>query len=145
MSNEYKDWMEDKIQVEKAIVKKYPFLRIRDIDGNIDTNSKFLMIPLEIPDGWVRLFFSMCNEIKPILKKEGKLYDFYFIQVKEKYGDLRCYYCGDAPKEVEDIIHQYESAAHYFCIYCGNVAILKSDGKREPFCKECRDKRLGKI
>ena len=120
MSNEYKDWMMDKIQDEKAIVEKYPSLRIRDIHGHIDTKSKFPMIPLEIPDGWVRLFFSMCNEIKPILKKEGKLYDFYFIQVKEKYGNLRCYYRGD-------------------------VAILRSDGKREPFCKECRNKRLGKV
>ena len=32
-----------------------------------------------------------------------------------------------------------------FCIYCGNVVILRPDGKREPFCKECRDKRLGKV
>ena len=145
MSNEYNDWMIDKIQEERAIVEKYPFLHIRDIDGNIDTKSKFPMILLEIPDGWRRLFFSMCNEIRPILIKEGKLYDFYFIQVKEKYGDLRCYYCGDTPKEVEDIIHMYENVAYCFCIDCGNVAILRSDGRREPFCKECRDKRLGKV
>ena len=145
MSNEYNDWMIDKIQEERAIVEKYPFLHIRDIDGNIDTRSKFPMILLEIPDGWRRLFFSLCNEIRPILKKEGKLNDFYFTRVKEKYGYLRCYYRGDAPKEVEDIIHQYKSAAHYFCIYCGNVTILRPDGKREPFYKECRDKRLGKV
>ena len=38
-----------------------------------------------------------------------------------------------------------EDCTHCFCIYCGNVAILRPDGKREPFCKECRDKRLGKV
>ena len=57
----------------------------------------------------------------------------------------RCYYCGDAPKEVEDIIHLYENVAHYFCVDCCNVAILRSDGKRELFCEECRDKRFSKI
>lgn len=39
----------------------------------------------------------------------------------------------------------YENVAHCFCIYCGNVAILRSDGKRELFCEECRDKRFSKI
>lgn len=39
----------------------------------------------------------------------------------------------------------YENVAHCFCIYCGNVAILRSDGKRELFCEECRDKRFSNI
>ena len=36
MSNEYLDWAADKIQEEKLIVEKYPFLHIRDVDGHID-------------------------------------------------------------------------------------------------------------
>ena len=74
-----KDWIFDKIQEEKLIVEKYPFLHIRDIDGGIDTESKFPMMSLEIPDGWNKLFFQLCDDIKPILEKEGMLYDFYFI------------------------------------------------------------------
>ena len=57
MSDEMKDWVFDKIQEEKFIVEKYPFLYVRDIDGSIDMESKYPMISLEIPDGWNKLFF----------------------------------------------------------------------------------------
>ena len=62
MSNEYKDWERDKIEEEKEIVEKYPFLRARNIDGTIDTSSHFPMMGLEIPNGWYQLFFQMCDE-----------------------------------------------------------------------------------
>ena len=78
MSNEYKDWVQDKIEEEKQIVAKYPFLRARNIDGTVDMEAKFPMISLEIPNGWFKLFFQMCDDIKPLLEEEGVLNDFYF-------------------------------------------------------------------
>ena len=44
MTGEYKDYMNDRIKKEKAIISEYPFLRIRDIDGSIDVKSKYLLI-----------------------------------------------------------------------------------------------------
>ena len=72
MSNEMRVWEYDKIEDEKLIVKKYPFLHIRDIDGTIDTHSKFPMMSLEIPDGWYELFFQMCDDLKEVLIEEAK-------------------------------------------------------------------------
>ena len=136
MSNEYLDWAADKIQEEKLIVEKYPFLHIRDIDGHIDIESKFPMISLEIPDGWNKLFFQMCSDIKPILEREGLIDDFYFIQVKEKYNRLVCYY-NNTPKEVEDIISRYEIMASYICCECGKPAVFETTGYIASYCDDC--------
>ena len=127
MSNEMKDWERERIEEEKQIVAEYPFLRLRDIDGSIDTESKFPMMGLEIPDGWYKLFFQMCSDIKPILEKEGVLDDFYFLQVKEKFNTLRCYHSG-VPKEVDDII----MAAEIRQRIAAAVMMLQSKSKAAP-------------
>lgn len=137
MSNEYKDWERDKIIEETQIVLKYPFLRLRNLDGTIDSSSKFPMMNLEIPDGWYELFFQMCEDIKPILEEAGLLNDFYFIQVKEKYNYLRCYSNGKAPHKVEEIIAKYEQLAHYVCIICGCPASYETKGYLASLCEAC--------
>ena len=136
MSNEYKDWERDKIEDEKLIVAEFPFLRTRNIDGTINMDAKFPLMYLEIPDGWNRLFLQMCEDIKPILKKEGLLETFYFVQVKEKYNRLICYHSG-APEEVDDIIQKYEVMASYICTKCGRPAIYETKGYIASFCEDC--------
>ena len=111
MSNEYLDWYNDLSESHKICIE-YPFLIPRYADGEIDEAYSDEHIPLEIPHGWYKLFFQLCSDIKPILGKEGMLYDFYFIQVKEKYNKLICYY-NNAPKEVEDIISKYKMQCNH--------------------------------
>lgn len=137
MSNEYKDWERDKIEEEKQIVAEYPFLHLRDVDGTIDTKSKFPMMGLELPDGWYRLFFQMCGDIKPILEKEGLMDDFYFFQVKEKYNRLTCYYSNNTPLAVKEIIAKYEHMAHYVCSHCGKPATYETNDYVLSVCDDC--------
>ena len=137
MSNEMKDWILDKIEEEKQVIAEYPFLRIRDIDGSIDTKSKFPMMYLEIPNGWDKLFFQMCEDIKPLLEKEGVIDDFYFLQVKEKYNLLRCYSNGAASHKVEEIIAKYEQMAYYVCTQCGRPATCETKGYLASYCNDC--------
>ena len=144
MSNEYKDWERDKIEEEKQIVSIYPFLRLRDIDGTICEDDKFPMIGLEIPNGWYKVFFQMCNDIKPILERERMLDTFYFIQVKEKYNSLRCYHNG-APKEVEDIIAKYEIMSYYICTVCGKPATYETQGYIASLCNNCYENNFKHI
>lgn len=137
MSNEYKDWECDKIEEEKQVVTEYPFLRVRDIDGTPDFGAKFPMMSLEIPDGWMALFFQMCDAIKPLLEEEGLLNDFYFIQVKEKYNYLRCYSNGRASHKIEEIIAKYEQMAPYVCTICGCPASYETKGYIASLCEDC--------
>ena len=135
MSNEYLDWYNDLSESHKICIE-YPFLIPRYADGKIDEAYSNEHIPLEIPHGWYKLFFQLCSDIKPILEKEGVLYDFYFIQVKEKYNRLICYY-NNAPKEVEDIISKYEMMARYVCVNCGKPATFETTGYIASYCDDC--------
>lgn len=137
MSDTYLDWKTDRIQTEKKLVELYPFLRERGIDGAPNIDSEFPMVCLEIPDGWMALFLQMCSDIKPILEEEGKLNDFYFIQVKEKYNLLRCYSNGAVSDRVEEIIAKYEHMARYICTLCGSPATCETEGYIASFCDDC--------
>jgi len=137
MSNEYKDWERDKIEEENQAITEYPFLRARNIDGTIDTESKFPMIGLEIPNGWYKLFFQMCDDIKTILEEKGKLNDFYFIQVKEKYNELVCYSNGEGSPAVEVILQKYGYIARFVCVNCGMPAHYETRGYIASLCETC--------
>jgi hypothetical protein len=138
MSNEYKDWEADRIEEEKQILQKYPFLAERNIDGTIDTKAEFPMTSLEIPNGWMRLFYQMCDDIKPILEREGLMDKFYFIQVKEKYNQLRCFVNNSTP-EINDIISKYEFMATNVCVQCGAPAEYETTGYIASICGDCRN------
>ena len=137
MSNEYKDWERDKIEEEKEIVAKYPFLRARNIDGTIDTSSRFPMMDLELPNGWYKLFFQMCDDLKPVLEKEDILNDFYFIQVKEKFNELRCYSGHWVTYEIQAILRKYEYLSRFICHYCGRPATVETKNYIASFCDDC--------
>ena len=138
MSNEYKDWAADRIKEEKQILEKYPFLAERTLDGEIDTEAEFPMICLEIPNGWMRLFYQMCDDIKPILEQKGLMDKFYFVQVKEKFNQLRCYASIDVP-EIAEFIAKYEFMATNVCIRCGAPAEYETTGYIASICGDCRN------
>ena len=138
MSNEYKDWKADRIKEEEQILEKYPFLAERTLDGEIDTEAEFPMICLEIPNGWMRLFYQMCDDIKPILEQKGLMDKFYFVQVKEKFNQLRCYANIDVP-EIDEIIAKYEFMATNVCVQCGAPAEYETTSYIASICGDCRN------
>jgi hypothetical protein len=73
------------------ICQEYPFLIPRDLEGKIDKTYDYSYISLGIPNGWSKLFFQMCADLKKVLIEEDCLETFYFVDVKEKYNTLRCY------------------------------------------------------
>ena len=140
MSTEYKDWYNDFSDHQKEIYNicmKYPFLIPRDIDGSIDEEFEYEHLCLEIPVGWAKLFLQMCDDIKPLLEKEGVLDDFYFLQIKEKYNELTCYSNGAASLEVEQIIQKYKYISRFVCTECGKPAAYETTGYLASYCEDC--------
>ena len=131
MSSAYKDWEIDKIQEENEIVEKYPFLKITN------GQSKFPMIDLELPDGWIKLFYQMCDDLKEQLIKENLLDSFRIIQAKEKYNYLRVYTNTDCSNEVLVILRKYENMSHFICSQCGKPADVETQGYFLSFCEAC--------
>ena len=140
---------EQQIKKNRELVERYPFLTPRYAwSGKIieDYDYSFTMLD-DMPDGWRTAFGEqMCEEIRDVLVKLGKLNDYRVLQIKEKFGQLRWYndsYC----KELEDVIDKYTALSERTCIVCGKPAEFVSTGWISPWCGECADKfcRCGTI
>ena len=137
----------------KVLVTEYPFLMPRRFDGTrYDTlasdpdiaqvEKEMYMEPYETTelmfwlDGWVRAFgFEFCEELRDQLLKDGRLDEFYFIQVKEKYGELRMYHNG-CSDEAQAILDKYTELSRHICCVCGKPATKISKGWICPYCDE---------
>ena len=122
----------------KALVERYPYLAPRDPwTGEIPKDYDYSRIfSLELPEGWIKLFFQLCEDIRQPLIDSGYINAFRFLQVKEKYNTLRCYHCG-APEEVSRIIDKYEQMAYYICTHCGKPAMYETCGYLASYCEDC--------
>ena len=119
------------------ICQNYPFLIPRDWEGNIDTEYDYSYISLGIPQGWAKLFFQMCDDLKAVLEKEGVINNFYFLDVKEKYNELTCF-CSHSSPEVDNVLRKYRYISRFICVQCGKPAVYEtSKGYIESFCEDC--------
>lgn len=93
-----------------------------------------------IPTGWRKRFgIQFCKELKEaILLNPDKHYmrDFRITQIKEKFGELRCYVNLHSP-EVSRVINKYEYISQFVCINCGKDAVKRTLGWISPYCEKC--------
>lgn len=122
----------------KEIVERYPYLLPRNVwTDKVPEDYDYTYIKgLEIPIGWRRLFFQMCEDIRQPLIDADCLDKFRFSQIKEKYNEMRCYHFG-APEEVDNIINKYEQMAYYVCTRCGKPATYETQGYFASYCDDC--------
>jgi hypothetical protein len=122
----------------KALVEHYPFLLPINVHTDeVVTNYDYTYFNgMELPDGWLPLFFQMCEDIKQPLINAGCLYTFRFTQIKEKYNEMRCY-CNRAPASVYKIIKKYEQMSYYICTRCGKPADWELQGYYMSVCTDC--------
>lgn len=90
----------------------------------------------EIGDGWFQILWDLCEEIKKIYH-EG----FRFVQIKEKFGELRMY----TTYPIESIcclLNDAKERSNKTCEYCGSTeSVTQSGGWIKTLCKECREKK----
>lgn len=122
----------------KALVERYPYLLPRNVwtDKVPDDYDYTYIKGLEIPKGWYKLFFQLCEDIRQPLIDAGYLEKFRFSQIKEKYNRLECYNFG-APEKVQEIIDKYSVMAGYVCVECGKPATCETQGYFASFCDDC--------
>ena len=122
----------------KKLVERYPYLLPRNVwtDQMPEDYDYTYIIGLEIPKGWYKLFFQLCENIRQPLIDADYLDKFRFSQVKEKFNNLECYNFG-APEEVRDILGKYSVMASYVCTVCGKPATYEAKGYIASFCDDC--------
>lgn len=124
--------------------RKYPFMDDPD-DGEMS-------FAYGCDIGWLDEFDKMCGEIVAALEEVG--YDpkrnFKFLQVKEKFGELRVYWTlvandEDDPEpqynptydKIHDIVRTHCEATGKLCCRCGAPATKKTKGWVLPYCEPC--------
>lgn len=91
----------------------------------------------DMPIGWRNAFgIQLCKELRSQLIKEGNLFSFRIVQIKEKFGLLRIYTNYSSP-EIQQIIQKYEDLSWETCIDCGKPSTKISDGWISPYCNDC--------
>jgi hypothetical protein len=103
-----------KRELEHALVQEFPRL-FRERLGGGDT-SPLAQRGIEVGDGWGMLLRRLAVTIEPLLAQT----DFYFTQVKEKWGRLTIYFTpGLLPDAVEQALTEARQAAARTCEQCG--------------------------
>lgn len=128
----------------KKILKKYPFLAPVDWYGHKMSNKQHkynFTILDDIPRGWEKLLLQFSEDIRPILIKGNYLNEYYFVQLKEKWGRL-VVFSNSIPKsiskEVDRLISDYEIMSENVCIDCGSpYAKMCNVSWIIPFCEKC--------
>jgi len=131
---------------QKRLMNSYPSW------FNTEDKMKSLMcFGFNVGDGWTELLEILFCTIDQILKK----YDapdgaFEIVQVKEKFGGLRCYYEWNGSwrnhkivdKEIHGVVRQAEKTSFTICELCGNPGQTMNDGWTVTLCDECRELRV---
>lgn len=81
---------------------------------------------LDIGYGWLPLVEKVC-----LVAKDDP--EFYFTQIKEKFGTLRVY----ATKHL-DIIDEVERESASICEVCGSPGRLRDEGWMKTRCDNCK-------
>lgn len=132
---------QETIDKNKALIEKYPFLLPRyAYSDEIIEDYDYSWTELDaIPDGWRKTYGKLiCEDIAKMMGEKAK--DFRFIQIKEKFGQLRMYDNG-ATEEWDIQNMKYEHLTENTCIRCGKIGVpMTDDGWFLPLCKECYEK-----
>lgn len=123
----------------KALIERMPYLMPRNVftDEVVDNyDYEYIRGEYELPDGWLRLFLQMCEDIREPLIKADYLNSFRFSQIKEKWGRMECYNFG-APQIVHDIIDDYRYVSKFICCVCGKPATKQTCCWVESYCDNC--------
>jgi hypothetical protein len=123
-------------ELEMKLVRNFPYF-FRDYKG--DMRVTCMAWGMEHGDGWFELFYKLNVDIAAhleTLKIAGEpVPDFFWSQIKEKYGTARWYYNG-GDSTVDKLIRKAENKTHTTCETCGKPGKLRGTGWRYTACEE---------
>lgn len=140
MLPEFKSFPEILGVTAEEVVALYPFLVVRDyFEADLPEPSlkeTTFYGEYDLPDGWKLLFLQMCEDIRKA-STPVELQSLRIVQVKEKFGEIRCYISGGT-SAIDTIIDNYSYVSGYICRRCGNIATVVSQSWISPWCNTCK-------
>lgn len=129
----------------RKLIERYPFLLPRNVwTGEVVKGYDYSFTEYDsIDEGWQKGFGKfLLEDIRNACLKTDFLDKLRFSQIKEKCGSLRMYDCG-APREVRDVLQDYEFISQYVCIECGSpyACVVDDCGWYLPLCEHCFEEK----
>ncbi|HEN8800255.1 TPA: hypothetical protein U8251_002854 [Pseudomonas putida] len=119
--------------LERSLLHKYPAIFGEDpAQPNLPTRWG-----VECGDGWYNLLENLCHDIQAYINTEH-VQQVTFIQVKEKFGELRIYYTL-VDNYVDDLVKETARKSKLTCEYCGEPGKHQqtSSGWVKTVCSDC--------
>lgn len=109
-----------KQKLEQEIVQAYPHM-FPDYGKPLHTMNSF-----QIGEGWMTLVKNLVEEISQHQDSTPECEPVQFVQIKEKFGELRVYTHG-GDDQVDYMIAQAETASRTVCEVCGLPGSVRKD------------------
>jgi len=127
---------------------KYEWLILRNDftdEPILDDDGNYMSWEESIDDGWYKAFGEqMIDELNELLVKYNYVNEFRFMQIKEKFGQIRIY-SNSLPIDLYDEYleweRKYEKLSAGTCIKCGEHSTHFTKGWILPLCDECDTKK----
>jgi hypothetical protein len=124
----------------KKLCKRYPFIIPRYVwTGQVSKDYDYSYTMLDGFSGWnVGFGKFLLEDLRDACIKSHYLDKLYFVETKEKYGQMRLY-TNAAPQEIHDVISKYEFISEHVCYNCGSpyAGLTNINGWILPVCDDC--------
>jgi len=92
----------------------------------------------ETMPGWNSIIYDMSIKLEALIMAlpESERESYRAVQVKEKYGTLRCYMSAETD-EMQAVIDEAEEKSAVTCEYCGKAGTLRTKGWHFTLCDKC--------
>ena len=138
--DESKKQRAEEIKRNKELLKKYPILKPRLVNAN-DVGAKYDYSYTELDFvciGWQKMFLETCDEIMAHIKEIGMdPKEFWFYDIKEKWGQLRISVGGYSDEAIDDILNRCEIRSMLYCPHCGKPTKYVTSGYVLYLCPDC--------
>ena len=118
--------------LERDLQSRFPSF-FRDLYG--DPRETGMTHGCDFADGWYQIVERLCEALEPVAPPE-----FKFVQVKEKFGQLRIYATNDSD-ETSRLIRQAQEESLSCCEQYGATKGVTTErtGRIRTFCRSCRE------
>jgi hypothetical protein len=131
-------------ETEERLFKQYEHLfEKEEVRG--DMMKSCMYWGFDVGEGWVKIIEGLLKEIDEEAKRIGAGEEFYFTQIKEKFGSLRAY-TSLTSNDIQKIIGKYERLSAKTCEVCGEPGEIKEIyGWYTCFCDKHAREKIAKV
>ena len=129
--------VEYRIEMQKQLAQDFWFMNYKQPEiWREDFDWADNCVDMEWGNGWLAPFYDLCQQLLTEVKS-----DFQWVQLKEKFGEARCYYNGTVTEYGKQLIDLFERDMGYICEYCGREGKIREGSWLICLCDECYNER----